>query len=90
MFFFFCQHSYICEYRSFKGVKFVPKSSQYGKDCTGIKIKMYITVICLLFCYETWSVILREEHRLRVLEDGVLRKIFGPKRDEIRGEWRKL
>jgi hypothetical protein len=33
---------------------------------------------------------LREEHRLRVFENGVLRRIFGPKRDEVTGEWRKL
>ena len=39
---------------------------------------------------EIWSLTLREEHRLRVFENKVLRKIFGDKRDEIRGEWRKL
>jgi hypothetical protein len=39
---------------------------------------------------ETWSVTLREEHRLRVFENRVLRRIFGPKRDEVTGEWRKL
>jgi hypothetical protein len=39
---------------------------------------------------ETWSLILREEHRLRVFENRVLRRIFGPKRDEVTGEWRKL
>jgi hypothetical protein len=38
---------------------------------------------------ETWSLTLREEHRLRVFENRVL-KIFGPKRDEVSGEWRKL
>jgi hypothetical protein len=36
------------------------------------------------------SVILREEHRLRMFENMVLRRIFGPKRDEVTGEWRKL
>jgi hypothetical protein len=39
---------------------------------------------------ETWSLTIREEHRLRVLENRVLRRIFGPKRDEVTGEWRKL
>jgi hypothetical protein len=39
---------------------------------------------------ETWSLTLREEHRLRVFENRVLRKIFGPNRDEILGNWRKL
>jgi hypothetical protein len=39
---------------------------------------------------ETWSLTLIEEYRLRVLENRVLRRIFGPKRDEVTGEWRKL
>jgi len=39
---------------------------------------------------ETWCLALREEHRLRVFENRVLRKIFGPKRDEVTGEWRNL
>jgi hypothetical protein len=38
----------------------------------------------------TWSLTLREKHRLRVLENRVLRRIFGPKRDEKMGEWGKL
>jgi hypothetical protein len=43
-----------------------------------------------LYECETWSVTLREEHRLRVFEIRVLRRIFGPKRDEVTEEWRKL
>jgi hypothetical protein len=43
----------------------------------------------VLYC-ETWSLTLREEHRLKVFENRVLRRIFGPKRDEVTGEWRKL
>jgi hypothetical protein len=43
-----------------------------------------------LYGYETWSLTLREEHRLRVFGNRVLRRIFGPKRDEMTGEWRKL
>ena len=39
---------------------------------------------------ETWSLTLREERRLRLFENRVLRRIFGPKRDEVTGEWRKL
>jgi hypothetical protein len=39
---------------------------------------------------ETWSLTFREEHRLRVFENRALRRIFGPKRDEVMGEWRKL
>jgi hypothetical protein len=44
----------------------------------------------VLYECETWSLALREEHRLRVFENRVLRMIFGPKRDEVRGELRKL
>jgi hypothetical protein len=42
------------------------------------------------FACETWSLTTREEHRLRVFENRVLRRIFGPKRDEVIGEWRRL
>ena len=44
----------------------------------------------LLFGYETWSPTLREERRLKVCENRVLRRIFGPKRDAVTREWRKL
>jgi hypothetical protein len=44
----------------------------------------------VLYGCETWFLTLREEHRLRVFENRVLRRIFGPKRDEVTGEWRKL
>jgi hypothetical protein len=44
----------------------------------------------VLYGCETWSLILREEHRLRVFENRVLRGIFGLKRDEVIGGWRKL
>ena len=44
----------------------------------------------VLYGCETWSLTLREERRLRVFENKVLRKIFGAKKDEITGEWRKL
>jgi hypothetical protein len=43
-----------------------------------------------LYGCETWSFTLREEHRLRAFENRVLRRIFGPNRDEVTGEWRKL
>jgi hypothetical protein len=57
-----------------------------------VKLKIYRTIILpvVLYGYETWSPTLREEHRLRVFENRVLRGIFGPKRDEVTGEWRKL
>ena len=53
---------------------------------------MHRTIILSVVLYgcETWSLILREERRLRVFENRVLRRIFGPKRDEVTGEWRKL
>jgi hypothetical protein len=49
-------------------------------------------MLCLQLFHgrETWSLALREEHRLRVFENRVLRRIFGPKKDEVTGEWRKL
>ena len=44
----------------------------------------------VLYGCETWSLTLREERKLRVLEKRVLRRIFGPRRDEVTGEWRRL
>jgi hypothetical protein len=44
----------------------------------------------VLYRCETWSLTLREERRLRVFENRMLRRVFGPKRDEVTGEWRKL
>ena len=44
----------------------------------------------VLYVCETWSLTLREERRLSVFENRVLRRVFGPKRDEVTGEWRKL
>jgi hypothetical protein len=57
-----------------------------------LKIRIYRTIILPVVLYgcETWSLILREEHTLRVFENKVLRRISGPKRDEVRGVWRKL
>ena len=57
-----------------------------------IKIKIYRTVILCVVLYgcETWSLTLGKERRLRVFENRVLRGIFGSKRDEVTGEWRKL
>jgi len=57
-----------------------------------LKIKIYRTIILPVILYgcETWSLTLREERRLRVFENRVLGKVFGPNRDEVTGEWRKL
>jgi hypothetical protein len=53
---------------------------------------MYKTIILPVVLYgcETWILTLREEHRLRVFEKSVLIRIFGPKGDEMTGEWWKL
>jgi hypothetical protein len=56
------------------------------------KIKIHKTIILPVVLYgcKTWSLTLREEHSLRVFENRVLRRIFGPNRDEVTGGWRKL
>jgi hypothetical protein len=57
-----------------------------------LKIKIYRTIILPVGLYgcENWSLTLGEERRLRVFENKVLRRVFGPKKDEVTGEWRKL
>jgi hypothetical protein len=73
-----------------------------GNQCCGeqassllsknLKIKIHRTIILpdVLYGCETWSLTLREKLRLRVFENRALRRIFGPKWDEMTGEWRKL
>jgi len=57
-----------------------------------LKIKIYRNIILpvVFYGYETWSLTLREERKLRVFENMVLRRIFGSMRDEVTGEWRRL
>jgi len=57
-----------------------------------LKIKIYRTIFSpvILHGCETWSLTLREERRLRLFENRVLSRIFGPKKDEVTKEWRKL
>ena len=57
-----------------------------------LKIKIYRSIILPVVLYgcETWSLTLREERKLRVFENMVFRRIFGPRRDEVTGEWRRL
>jgi hypothetical protein len=69
----------------------------YVKDCWTcswwrLKIKICRTIILPVVLYgcEAWSLTLRGEHRLRVFENRVLRRVFRPERDEVTGEWRKL
>jgi hypothetical protein len=56
------------------------------------KIKVYRSIILPVVLYgcEIWSLTLREKRRLRVFENGVLRRLFWSKKDEVTGEWRKL
>ncbi|KAJ4444054.1 hypothetical protein ANN_05843 [Periplaneta americana] len=70
-------------------IKALSSSSLPSKS---LKVRIYKTVILPVVVYgcETWTLTLREEQRLRVFENKVLRKIFGAKRDEVTGEWRKL
>jgi len=57
-----------------------------------VKIKIYRTIILPVVLYgrETWALTSREERRLRMFENRVLSRVFGPKRAEVAGEWRKL
>jgi hypothetical protein len=55
-----------------------------------MRIYKAIILPVILYGCKTWSLKLREEHRLRVFENKVLRRIFGLKRDEVTGRWRKL
>ena len=55
-----------------------------------IKIHRKIILPVVLYGCETWSLTFREERRLKVVENRVLRRIFGPKRDDVTGKWRKL
>ena len=73
-------------YHSVQNILFSNLLSKY------LKIKIYRTIILLvyLYGYETWSLTLREERRLRVFENRVLRRIFGPRKDEVTEECRKL
>jgi hypothetical protein len=57
-----------------------------------VEVRIYKTIILPVVQYgrETWSLTVREEHKLRVFENRVLRRIFGPRMDRITGRWRKL
>ena len=73
-------------------ILFGAESSVIQVAVQNLKIKLYRTIILPVVLYgcETWSLTLREERRLRVFEKRVLRIVFGSKRDEVTGEWRKL
>jgi hypothetical protein len=72
----------------YHGVKYLLSSSLL---CRKLQIKIYRTTIFpVSYECETWSLTLREEHRLRVFENRVQKRICGPKKDVVTGEWRKL
>jgi hypothetical protein len=73
-------------------LSFGSEPSVFSSAVKNLKIRIYKTIILPVVLYgsKTWSLTLREDHRLRVFENRVLRRIFGPKRDEVTGEWRKL
>jgi hypothetical protein len=55
-----------------------------------VLLTIHVILSVVLYGCETWSVTLREEQRLRASENRVLRRVFGPKRDDVTGGWRKL
>ena len=71
---------------------FGTESSVFQFAIQKYKVKIHRTIILPVVLYgcETWSLIFREERRLRVFENMVLRRIFGPKRNKVIGEWRKV
>jgi hypothetical protein len=71
---------------------FGPEPFVLSPALKNVKVRIYKTIILPVVLYgcETWSPTVREEHKLRVFESRVLRRIFGPKRDRVTGGWRKL
>lgn len=69
---------------------FGPKSAVFLSPMRSIKINVHIDIILPVVLYrrETSSLILREDRRLRVFENGVLRKMFGREWNEVTGDWR--
>jgi hypothetical protein len=71
---------------------FGPEPSVFSSAVSKRKCRIHKAIILpvVLYWCETWSLTLREEHRLRVFENRVLRRIFGPRKDEVTGGFRKL
>ena len=70
-------------------MQYLSSSSLLSKNLK-IKVQRNAILPAVLYVYETWSLTWREERRQRVFEKRVLRRIFGPKKDEVTGEWRKV
>ena len=66
------------------------KSRIRATGCNFIDLYKTIILSVVLYGCEIWSLTLREERELRVFQNRVLRRIFGPRRDEVTGEWRRL
>ena len=73
-------------------LSFSAESFVFQVAIENLKTKIYRTIILPVVLYgcETWSLTLREERKLRVFENMVLRRISGPRRDEVTGQWRRL
>jgi hypothetical protein len=73
-------------------LEFCPNPSVFSSAIENPEIRISKTIILPVVLYgcETWSLSLREEHRLRIFENRMLRRMFGPKKDEVFGGWRKL
>jgi len=69
---------------------FILRNTCRHDACSGDKIYRTTILPVVLYGCETWSFTLREERKLRVFENMVLRRIFEPRRDEVTGEWRRL
>jgi hypothetical protein len=72
-------------------IPFSPEPFVFSLAVLNINFRMYKTIILPVVLYGcgTWSLTLREEHRLRMIENRVLRRIFGPRRDEVKGRLEK-
>jgi hypothetical protein len=79
----------VCLYACYYSVQNLLSTRLLSKN---LKIKIYRNIILPVVLYgcEEWSVTLREERRVKLFENRVLRRLFRPKRDEVTGEWKKI
>jgi hypothetical protein len=83
-------HYYVQEQVQLQSLASVSKCIPFLQIINKCSADTHFLLIFISLPCETWSLTLKEEHRLRVFENRVLRRIFGPKMDEVTGEWRKL
>jgi hypothetical protein len=84
-----CSHSVVSQH-FIEPERSLPSSQELSSQKVNIRLYEIINLPVILYGCETWPLILREEHRLRVFENWLLRRIFGPKTDEESGRLRKL